>query len=362
MNGGGAERQLVYLATELTRRRWDVHVALLKEGPNYEKLAASGCTIHKIGSRGNHDITIIGRLFNLIRSVRPGLVQTWINQMDVFGGIASRLASVPFILSERSSSPNYPQGFKNALRVAVGRRADAIVCNSAGGKHYWEMKIGDSVRKHIIGNGLPINDIAETEGDAPGFPTPPGSEILLFAGRFSPEKNIPNLVRAFRSVASQRNVILVLCGEGALRSEVEALVDKEGLIGRVMIAGYVENLWQIMKSAGLFIAVSTHEGLPNAVLEAMACRCPLLVSDIPAHRRLLDGEKAFFVNPNDVSAIAEGISACLERRDEAKERAEKAGKAALAFSVQAIVDQYETVYNGILSGRELRGHFSCAVS
>ncbi len=360
MNGGGAERQLVYLATELTRRKWDIHVALLKDGPNYGKLLASGCTVHKIGSQGNHDVRIVARLLKLIRCIQPHVVQTWINQMDVFGGIASRLASVPFILSERSSAANYPQGFKNTLRVAVGRRADAIVCNSAGGKDYWETKIGQSVRIYVIGNGLPINDIT-TAGETPqAFPASSHSEVLLFAGRFSPEKNIFNLVRAFKDVASRRNAMLMLCGDGALRNEVETLIEKEGLTGRIVVAGHVESVWQIMKRADLFVTVSTHEGLPNAVLEAMACNCPLVVSDIPAHRHLLDEEIALFVNPNDVSSIAEGIIACLDRRGQARKRAEKARKSAVSFSIQEITDKYERVYSNVLTGRESRGD-SCAV-
>lgn len=109
MAGGGAERQLVYLSEELVRRGWDVHVALIKEGSNFESLAATGTAIHKISTRGNHDLGLLWRLMKLIRAIRPRLVQTWLTQMDVCGGISSRLTRTPFILSERSCAPAYPR-------------------------------------------------------------------------------------------------------------------------------------------------------------------------------------------------------------------------------------------------------------
>ena len=90
------------------------------------------------------------------------------------------------------------------------------------------------------------------------------------------------------------------------------------------------------------------EGHPNAVLEAMACGCPLIFSDIPAHRDFLDEEKATFVDPDNIAAITDAILACLENPERAREKADKAKSVAISFSVAAVADQYEKIYNQIL--------------
>jgi len=349
MAGGGAERQLVYLSGELVRRGWDVHVALLKDGPNFEELVSAGITIHKIAAWGNHDVSILWRLMKLIRTMRPHLVQTWITQMDVFGGIASRLAGTPFILSERSSAAAYPPSLKNRLRVCVGRCAEAIVANSRGGKKYWQMQIKDSVPKYVIHNALPVGDIAMVSPTMDDVRLPSTSKVVLFAGRFSQVKNIESLIRAFKMVESQLDAVLLLCGEGELRPRVAKMIRDENLDGRVILGGYVKNLWGLMKRADVFISVSTYEGHPNAVLEAMACGCPLVLSDIPAHRALLEGDQAFFVELERPSEIAHAILTCIDRPEVAQRMAKKAKARASSFSVQAVTDQYESVYNQILS-------------
>lgn len=348
MGGGGAERQLVYLSGELVRRGWDVHVALLKEGPNFEGLKATDCIIHRIPAWGNHDITILWHLMRLIRNIRPQIIQTWMRQMDVFGGIASRLTHTPFILSERSDSSAYPASFKHSLRLSTGRNAAAIVSNSEGGSRYWQTQIGNGVPGYVVNNALPIIDIARAEKSMCGLQLSPTSRAILFAGRFSAEKNIDNIIRAFKIVLKQKDAVLLLCGEGELHSQIEYLIRKENLADRVFLPGYIKNIWGLMKRADLLISMSDFEGLPNVVLEAMACGCPLVISDIAAHRAFLDEDMAFFVDQGRVSDIASTILACLDNPERAKQMAQNAKAAALSFSIKPLADRHEEIYNQIL--------------
>src|SRR6185436_12110902 len=97
---------------------------------------------HRIEGLGNHDPRLLVRLVRLLRRARPDVVQTWLTQMDVLGGLAARLVGRPWILSERASALAYPPGLKIRLRERIGRTADAIVSNSAGGDRYWERLVG----------------------------------------------------------------------------------------------------------------------------------------------------------------------------------------------------------------------------
>jgi glycosyltransferase involved in cell wall biosynthesis len=178
--------------------------------------------------------------------------------------------------------------------------------------------------------------------------------MLIFVGRFSPEKNIANIINAFRMVTSERDAMLLLCGEGPLRPRIEEMISKQNLTDRVILPGYIENIWGLMKRANLFIAVSSFEGQPNAVLEAMACGCPLILSDMPAHRAFLDESQAIFVDPGNVIAISDAISTCIENPEMAKKMADRAKAAAALFSIESVADQYEKIYDQILINQKHR--------
>jgi len=347
MAGGGAERQLVYLAGELVMRGLDVHVALLQEGPNYGNLVDTGCTIHRIRARGNHDIAILLRLVRLMRELQPDLVHTWMTQMDVFGGIAASLTGAPFLLSERSCDGNYPRTLKNSLRLAVGRLAAAVISNSPGGSDYWRRKAGDGVKTCMVCNALPVDAIEAIAPSTCGLRIKPDAKVILFAGRFSPEKNISTIIDAFRMIGDE-DAILVLCGEGGLRLQIEGAVLKSGLASRVLLPGFVKNLSGLMKRADVLVSVSSFEGLPNVVLEAMACGCPLVLSDIPAHRAFLAGEAAMFVDPGNPSEIAQAIQALIDDPASAETAARKAKSGISSYSITAVVDRYEEIYRSIL--------------
>src|SRR5687768_3558015 len=130
MGGGGAERQLAYLAGPLIARGWEVHVACVAGGPNLARLEESGARIHRLRIRNSYDPRLVWQLARTIRAVGPDLVQAWFVQMDVVAGAVATLTGVPWILSERSSVLAYPPTWKNRLRIAIARHVAAIISNS----------------------------------------------------------------------------------------------------------------------------------------------------------------------------------------------------------------------------------------
>src|SRR5262245_45828950 len=107
MAGGGAERQLAYLAREFVQSGWEVHVALVHGGPNLDRLQQSGAIIHQLRVASNYDPRILGQLLTIIRRLKPDVVQCWLTQMEVLGGLAAMISSRPWVLSERSSEQGY---------------------------------------------------------------------------------------------------------------------------------------------------------------------------------------------------------------------------------------------------------------
>jgi len=356
LGGGGAERQLTYLVKELVQIGCDVHVAYVHDGPNMDRLRATGATLHRLPALSNYDPQILVRLVTTIRKVNPDIVQCWLAQMEVLAGLASVLTRTPWVFSERSCEEAYPASIRALLRLRMGSIATAIVANSEGGERYWRSHARPQLRCQIIRNGLPLDEIASA-------PTATGAEagitegepLVLAAGRFGPEKNFDAIIRALGLVAASHRVQAICCGEGPLRRDLDELVAGGGLGDRVRITGYAPNLWSLMKRANLTVSVSFFEGSPNVVLEAMACGCPLVVSDIAAHRELLDEHSAILVDPRDPQRIANAVIEVLNNPEAAAKRARVASDRVQRYSQSAIARQYVDLYRDLTtpSGRRL---------
>lgn len=347
MAGGGAERQLTYLSCEFVRAGWDVHVAVIQGGPNVGRLDATGAAVHRVHAFGNHDPLILPRLIRIVRALRPDVIQCWLLQMEVLGGLAAIATGTPWILSERTAAPAYRPGAKTWLRVRMGRRATAIISNSCTGDHYWQARAG-RVKRFVIPNGLPLEEIEATppmtEAEM-GVPT--HEPVVLCAGRLAAEKNIETIVRALRLVADVRPVRGIVCGDGPFGERVSALITELGLVDQVRTVGYVSKLWSLMKRANALVSVSFFEGSPNVVLEAMACGCPLIVSEIPAHRELLDDGMAIFVDPNRPRQVADAIESVLNDPAGAAKRSQAALTRAQAYGLPLIAQRYAEVYGSV---------------
>lgn len=332
----------------------EVHLAFLQGGPNLARLESSGVILHPLSAQNNYDPRIMLQLLSLIRWLKPDILQTWILQMDILGGLACRLSvsGVPWVLREPSSSMNWPKTIKTCLRLWTGRWASAIVANSAGGYRYWAAQKTRAALA-VIPNCIPLEEIDRTDRyplETLGIKQPGG--VVLYAGRFDAAKNISTMVTALQQVVLASDATAVLCGDGSLLSSAKSQVAESGLGERFYFMGYTPHVWSIMKQAHTFVSVSRYEGCPNAVMEAIACGCPLVVSDIPAHREFLDEQKGLLVDPCDPTAIATAILQSLSKPNEARARAQRAKDAVATWSLPAIAQRYEQVYLGMLAKQE----------
>jgi glycosyltransferase involved in cell wall biosynthesis len=307
--GGGAERQLGYLAAAMAEVGVDVHVAYLREGPNLKLLNDTSVTLHQLQAGGSHDFRLPWMIHRLVRRIGPDVVQSWLPQMDVLGGLVALLNSIPWVLSERSASLAYQSGWKIRLRKIIGRRATAIVANSAAGLDYWQDASVNTLCR-TIRNIVPLQDIASS-----AFSARERSELaldsarlLVGAGRLHPEKNWRVLIEALDIVLkSLPDVQAIIFGEGTLRDALLEQIARSPFANRIHLEGYTDNLWKWFKVASCYVSVSLFEGNPNVLLEALACELPVVVSDIPAHREVLSEVAAEFVPPHSAAAVARAI-------------------------------------------------------
>jgi teichuronic acid biosynthesis glycosyltransferase TuaC len=234
--------------------------------------------------------------------------------------------------SDVHTHPFRSRGIRRLTRGAI-ERSDRIVAVSRA--------LSESVTD--LGQpGLPVStvyngvdaamfspDPAQKEALRASFGLPLGGVGLCFVGRLARTKGLWELLRAFRQVAAGRpGSWLVVVGDGPERAALEAWVDSEGLGSRVFLSGAQvhETIPRWLNASDVFVLPSYNEGLPNVVLEAMACGLPVLSTDVGGtSEAVVQGETGYLVDPGSADALVEPMEALL-RDSGQRERLGRAGR------------------------------------
>jgi glycosyltransferase involved in cell wall biosynthesis len=169
---------------------------------------------------------------------------------------------------------------------------------------------------------------------------PAGRPRILHVGRLSREKNHGALLKSLQQMPG---AYLVLVGDGELRDTLERQVRVMGLVDRVSFLGEIdpEEVPAVMNACDLFMFPSVHEALGMALIEAMAAGMPIVASDIPAHREVL--QDTGILVPPDPLELSRAARELLANTDRARELGKKAAERARMFSVEEMVNRYESL-------------------
>ena len=184
-------------------------------------------------------------------------------------------------------------------------------------------KISDKVK--TIPNPIDIEDIIEKSQHPLPNDTNITSPFILAVGRLVPQKGHADLIKAWAPLHQKQNIELVILGNGPERQKLIALATELGVVDGLHLPGFDLNPFRYMIHCSVFILSSYHEGLPNTLLQAMACGCKIVATDCPSGPReiLQDGKFGKLVKIGDITAIREAIIQQLgSHEDKAEERQE----------------------------------------
>ena len=162
--------------------------------------------------------------------------------------------------------------------------------------------------------------------------------IILAVGRLVPAKDFSTLLKAFAHIHAKRSARLIILGEGRDRPALEKLAGELGIASDLSLPGFEENPYVFMAQANVFVLSSLLEGLPNALLEALACGCPVVSTNCRSGpQEILDnGAFGSLVPVGDDKALAEAILHTLEHPP----NPEKLRARAAEFDIHTIATQY----------------------
>lgn len=270
---------------------------------------------------------------------------------DAFGRPLAWAARVPRIVSSiRARNTNYPWWKRFVVRQTM-HCADAIVINSSSVRDFAIAEEGAPLdRIYVIPNGVRVEQYRAPLSRAAlcaEFGLSPDCYLVGSVGRLSYQKGFDLLLQALPLVSCQ-DIALLLIGEGEDEADLRARAAALGLQERVHFAGYRQDVPRLLGALDLYVHPARWEGMPNALLEAMAAGCPIVASAVDGVCELIeDGTAGWLVQPEKIGALAAATQAALSDPAEARRRGVAAQqRAATRFSVEAMVAAWERVLAG----------------
>ncbi|MGH6950487.1 MAG: glycosyltransferase [Vitreimonas sp.] len=360
LTGGGAERVMCTLLRHSAAEceEFEVTLALLDDEPA-AYAPPEWVKVRQLDSRGSLAGAVLA-VRQLYAEIEPDVSLSFLIRANVANVLNARM---PCVISERShTSTHFANGLRGVASCALVRtlypRAARVIAVSEGVAADLRDNFGvRSERVAAIANPVDVQAIEARALQAPAVPI--DGPYIMAAGRLVKAKNFDMLIRAFAALESSRKLLIV--GEGAERQALLRIAQECGVADRVLLPGFVENPYPLMRHADVFVLSSLAEGFPNALVEAMAVGTPVIATNCPSGPSEILAEAAR-ETVTELTFAAHGVIVPLnapERMTEAlramedpqrrREYAARAGARALAFTAQSAKERYWEVLRAALS-------------
>lgn len=365
---GGAEKNLVELATRLDRRLFRPEVVALKSAPSpnrsqlVTKLVAHGIFPKFLAARYLAGLPwTLARLRRHLNHIHPSVVQCFLFHANFLGAVAARLAKVPVVcagirVAERGKT--WHLWAQALLRPLVTK----FVCVSQATAQHLMDRCGIPASKMaVIPNGIDLTACDRTvPAEWKSWGLPPSADVILYVGRLDYQKGIDCLVKLAPQLVEPSpgcEPYLVVVGDGPLRPMVEKAAGSTDLGGRVRYLGWQADTLGLIRACRLLVLPSRWEGMPNVVLEAMACDRPVVATDVEGVSELLGEGAAIQAVPwGDWDVFVRRVRGILQDRQLAARLGQANRKRVEShFTVDRMVAAYQELWINCLKQKAVTG-------
>lgn len=342
LSKGGAERVVCVLASGLAARGEDVTVLrYFKTDGDYpidEKVnvitLSGGC------ESDYNKISTVQRLKSIrkiVKETEPDVIVPFLKHVNIQTYIAVSLKYRKRVIFTVRYSPYLAKRGKNEkIHDFLINSFNKTIVQNQSQKDYFNKSAQNRI--HILPN--PVNDAFLQEECMPER----DNFTVVAAGRLSDEKNFSMLIRAFDAFSKgKEGVCLNVYGEGKKKDELGALIDSLQAGNKIKLMGRTNDLIGAYKRASLFVLSSNHEGMPNALLEAMAIGLPCIATDCPTgpSEMIVNGENGLLIPVDDAEKMKDAIEFMYNNRDKAEEMGRYARKhVSENYRVDKIVNKF----------------------
>ncbi|MCI5164666.1 MAG: glycosyltransferase [Candidatus Electrothrix sp. GM3_4] len=322
-HGSGVPLAQIRLAKALQRRSYKVEFIIGYIPDNLSLPVIEGVKVINLNTPRTYKLLL--PIFSYIKRIQPDVIFTAEDHLNVIVALSAILARSKVKISASSRLTPYrvypnklfaKSWVMKQLNILFQKRVDALVCVSEDMVKEYQTLFGSSKYQCIYNVVVdtstpkrmrePVDDPWMNDSSIP---------IVIAAGTLNRRKGFADLILAMKILTQRTAARLVILGEGPRRTELEKLIQKEGLTDSVRLLGFQNNPLKYFSKSKVFVLSSYAEGLPNVLVEAMACGCTPVSTDCPTGPRevLKDGKYGYLTPMHDPIKMASAIQKAIEQ-------------------------------------------------
>ena len=349
LNRGGAERQILRLVGSI-RAQFDILVASLVSGgaliPDFRGLGVNVVELEMTaGLSSASNLRGYFKLLSLARAFNPDVIHGWQFDGNFAAMLIGNMLRRPVVTSKRGSNVVYGKKRLFAERLTY-RKSNRVLTNSrALADEVAALGSSKSIIR-VIPNGIDLQDYAESTFIR-DLSKEPGRIVIGTVGRFVREKRYEDLLEsAERLLAEFPELSFLWVGGRGYFERIQAQIRERGLEDRIELTGEVQDVRPWLARMDIFTLVSSQEGMPNAIMEAMALAKPVIATGVGGIPDLVtDGKTGFLVSALNVDEITEATRKLILNPDLRDELGANGRQAIESFSVEAMCQRMCELYS-----------------
>jgi glycosyltransferase involved in cell wall biosynthesis len=314
----GGQRQSLLFAKELKRNGYVFHLAVQPGSPLHQKASDAGLPVLPLKISGEADVRSILRLSWEMKRKKCRLAHFHDAHSVAVGSAAASMAKVPIrVISRRVDFPIKRNVFS---RRKYTKDVDAIIAVSDGVKKVLVESGIDARLIRVIPDGIdftPYENKTSKDYLRQELSFAPDDFLVGIVAQLSDDKGHKYLIQASKYLRQRApNIKIVIVGEGPLRLELNKQVKQIQSEDMVFFLGFREDIPQIMNSLDVFVLSSEHEGLGSILMDAMACRLPIVATRVGGIPEVVDHRKTgLLVPPQRPKSLASAIIKLYDDRE-----------------------------------------------
>lgn len=346
LTSGGSERVMSIIASRLADIGHETKMLLVRDGLAPQYRYSANLQVVQLSYGTNNRIAVLMKRFikvrRIIRKENPDVVISFMWDVNAFTLLCSLFLPVRVIVSERAD-PGSAKTRRLARLITerfIYRLADKIVLQTEYVKRYYP----NSIQQKCVVIPNPVNS------DLPQPYFGARQKEIVAAGRMTDQKNFKMLIHAFNTFYKEhQDWSLKIYGEGPMQKELKELTCALGVENAVQFPGFISDLPEKIREAGIYVNSSNFEGISNVMLEALAMGIPSVCTDCPVGGAALaidNGKNGLLVPVGDVDALASSLNRLVADSELSRAFNQEAPKVRTRFSLDQICERWLNLCEG----------------
>lgn len=311
---GGAEKMLLRTLPKLEGEH--IVCSIIPRAPIGELLEESGIKVEYLNIESFLHIARLLQFIRLIKREKPDILVTYLLHADIIGRIIGKITRIPIIVCSLRCAHQDKKLLIWIDRITSTLANHYIALSEAVAQWAIHTLRVPSEKISVIKNGIDIQEIVPPDRTKKMY----SGTVISYIGRLDPQKGIIYLLESIPLLRKnyRKPFTVLLIGDGPLKKEVQQIVSTNNLDKIVKILGFQKNIPLYLAETDIVISPTLFEGMSNSLLEAMAAGKPIITTNIPENRDIIEtNSNGLLVEPRNAQTLAEGLEQLMNNPAEA---------------------------------------------